>query len=224
MDLETIVTRLRQSIGNPSISDVADATLQQLVNDCYEEIGDKFRFFKARKVCTFDTIAGISTYTLPTASVELMRVYDMMNKKIQSMTSDAEAQTLRQDETDSSLWGFPTNYTHYRDWIRFIPVPNGIYKMEIYYRVVMTPLSASTDEPIFPLPWHRGILLLSRYNYFELIASDVPKAISARNAYSIWLENKPDEVAEELRRSDRGVIVPTLSEWPGSERLDFDHA
>jgi len=224
VDLNTLALRLRQSIGNPSASDVTDTTLHTMINDSYREIGDKFRFFKARKLCTFYTVASTSKYALPETSVELMRVYDVTNKQRMTMMSDAEAQTIREDETDSSTYDKPVYYTHYRDWIRLIPVPADVYKLEVYYRTVMTDLVDLTDVPILPEAWHSGILRLARYNYFEFVANDIPKAISAKNAYKDWLSDKPDEVAEELKHSDRGVIIPTLSEFAGIERLDFDHS
>lgn len=223
MDFGTMTSKLRQSIGNPSTGDVTDATLQELINDAYVEIGDKFRFFKGRKVCTFPTVDGVSAYSLPSTSVELIRVYDTTNKVKIELMSDSEAQIYRLDESDTATYGKPKYYTHYRDWIRFIPVPNDVFTMEIYYRIVMTQLVASADVPVFPEAWHTGIVRLSRYNYFEFIANDPPKAINAMNSYKMWLQDKPDEVAQELMHLDRGVVIPTLSENTGVERLDFSY-
>lgn len=223
MNLSTLVTRLRQSIGNPSTGDVIDETLKQCINDSYREIGDKYRFFITRKLCTFTTVSGTSSYTLPASNVTLMRVYDLTNKASMIRMSDGEAQDYREDESDSSTYGKPQYYTHYRDWIRFIPVPDGEYTMEIYYRYVMSDLTADDDTPVLPEPWHVGILRLARFNYYEFVANDASKAASAMNAYNQWLQDKPDEVGEELRWSNRGVVVPTLANWNPKNERDFNH-
>lgn len=223
MNFIGLVQKLRQSVGNPSTTDITDDQLKEIVNDSYIEVADKFRFYKTRKVCTFVTTSGESKYTLPASSVELKRVYDVTNQTLIDLMSDSEAQEYRLDESDSSTYDKPRYYTHYRDWIRFIPVPNGEYTMEIYYRIIATQLVQDDDEPVLPEPWHKGILLLARYHYYELLSDNTPKAIGAMNAYKLWLEDKPDEVAGELMNMSRGVIIPTLAGWPTVDNRDFEH-
>lgn len=210
MNLSEMRTRLRRQIGNPTTTDVPDAQLTEHVNDAYREIVAKFRFHKTRKVCTFDTTADTRRYGLPEDAKWVMRVRDDTNKRFIEKTDDHRLSRI----DDLTTTGKPELYARYRDWIELQPTPDGVYTISVYYESDITELSADSDEPVMSEAWHRGLVNLAKYYYYDDQGDDA-KALSARNKYEAWLTSQPSEVDEEQRFNDHGVQIPSLGEWAG---------
>lgn len=220
MNLLEIRTSLRSRVGNPSTTDVPDATLDDIANRAYVQITDRYKFFKNRKLCYFTTVAGQQKYELPTSSLVVLSVADLTNKIELDMKDDTWGNN---NQWDGTTTGRPTDYVRYRGWMQLYPVPNGSYNIQVYYKYSVDKLVIDGDTPVIPLEWHEGIVLLGRYIYWD-DKGDIPKAQYAMNAYKeMWLADKPDEMDDELMATNKlGVIVPTKS--PSTRRLDFDHA
>lgn len=217
MDFLTIRTRLRKRVGNPSVTDVPDADLNDAINSAYSDIAVKYKFFKVRRVCTFNTVVGQAKYMLPSGCFAVLRIRDNTNKKWLAKGGDRDY-AARTDDTS----GKPERYVRYRDWLALMPPSDGVYELEMYYKAKPADLSLDADEPLIPEPWQEGLVRLAKYYYFE-DKGDLPKAESALRVYDKWAEEMPLEFDDEAESIDSGVELPTLSETQ-DKRLDFDHA
>lgn len=222
MDFGTLRSRFRVRIGNPTTTDVSDVVLNQCINDAYMEIGDKYRFLRADGRDTFVTTPNVGIYIISAATQLVKKVWDRTNGVVLEKVGERYA---AQTDYDSALTGKPMKYLRYEDYIQLFPTPDGVYTIEFMFkRQQITALAGDTDVPIFPLAWHRGILLLAAYYYYADIARDLAKAAATQNEYKVWLSDKPVEAHEEAAQLDSGVEVPTRSASDGPTSLDFDHS
>lgn len=220
MNFSQIRTRLRKLVGNPTATDVPDADLNEVINEAYQELCDEYRFRATRELATFSTAANVNAYALPTNSLVLMGVKDCTNDvRLRKRNHDwVMSQT---SDTDSP--GKPTNYARYEDYIKLFPTPDGVYSINIYYRIYIADLSADADIPVIPVPWHRGLIRFARYKYYDALGQ-IQMAQYTYRAWQVWLNNKPTEVDEEefYEGAMTGVEVTTLG--TASKALDFDHS
>lgn len=223
MNLLILRDRLRRMIGNPTTADVGDGNLSEHINTAYREIVNKYRFHLGRKICTFDTIADVSRYGLPTDLASIIRVRNNTTEVRMEML-DSRRRYEEVNYTANIQTGEPVRYIRFRDWIELAPIPDGVYQIEIYYKLGIVDLSADIDEPVIPVSWHRGILLLSKYIYYDE-EGDIPKATTAYARFNTWVQDQPTEVDEEKADLDSGVAIPTLGVWKNTDpRLDFNHS
>lgn len=218
MNLTALNADLRKKIGNPSVASVPDVDLTAKINEAIDFILDRFRFHNNRNICTFDTIASTQSYTLPTAYLNLLSVWDVTNE-VKLEQKDDNWAALNQGITAE---GKPLYYVHYKNWIKLYSVPDGVYSIRVRHKASQTALSGATDVPVLPTPWHPGIGRYARYLWWE-DSGDIQKAEFAFDGWQRWLETKPVEVDEELAAdNEQGVIVPTLGRY--RPRYDFDHS
>jgi hypothetical protein len=216
VDLQTMRTRLRERIGSPSTTDVTDAALNSHINLALEEVGNKYAFHKMRKRCRFTTEQGVSKYALPSDIAAVLRLANITSKRKLEKRGD------RDIANSDQLEGEPTKYVRYRDYTELLPIPDGEYVIEVYYKVVLTEITADTEEPVIPQPWHMGVVLLARWYYYDA-QGDIPKASYAMQSFDKWVQDKPVEIHEESVDIDSGVELPTITEVD-TTRLDFNES
>lgn len=218
MNLTTMLSRLRERVGNPDTTDVPDATLTARINEAYSFIWDRYRFHANRTTdSSIVTVAGTASYALPADCDIIMSVRDVTNttklKKIGKDKYDAKGVISN---------GKPTEYFRENNNLILWTTPDGAYTIRVRYKQAMTELSAGADIPSVPTAWHDGIVALARFMYWDT-KGDVPKAQYAFRMWKEWVSDKSNEIDEELFQDyDEGVSVPTL-EQP-LDRLDFDHS
>jgi len=221
--LGTLRTKLRSAIGNPSTSQVTNASLDEVLNDAYLEICDEFRFRKFRLVHTFDTIASTDTYALSNSVSVLLRVW--------CETDDERGRIARVDArewadaggSDSDITGRPTGYIRHEDSIQLVPMPDAVYAISYYAKVLPDELDDDADVPEIPPAWHPAMWKLARHLYWDL-NGDAAKAQYAYNNYRLWISRKSDEWADELESEQEdggpvpGMVVnnrrtPSVAQW-----------
>lgn len=154
---------------------------------------------------------------MPTDVSSLFRVSDETNRRKLEKIGDRQLSS-RPDDNQAK----PLQYVRYRDWIELMPVPDGEYIIEIFYKYQNVDLVEDTDVPGLPPAWHEGIVIRAEYIYYMYYAHDKPKAILADEAWKIWVTDKPTEIDEESVDIDSGVEILPLSS-SASKGLDFDH-
>jgi hypothetical protein len=216
MDLQTMRTRLRRRIGNPATSDVADAVLNDHLNEAYNEMVDRFPHHKTRSKSTVNTVAGDSSYDLPAAMEALLFVRDNTNfrrlkkRGLQWLAGIGE-----------QVNGKPEHYIRFQNAVEIVPPPDDVYVLEFTGISRVTPLASGGDTPIVSPSWHMGIVLLARWHFFDE-AGDLAKAKYALDSWKVWLSNKPTEAEQETPDAG-GVEISTLGSVE-ERRLDFDHS
>ncbi len=207
-------------IGNPSLVDVTDADLNQLLNDSMKDITGRYRFHKARKRCTFLTVAGQSSYGLPVDCESVYRLWDLTNRKKLEKIGDRQ---FSSQTNEADTVGIQEKYVRYRDYVELYPTPqNDNDVIEVFYKYKQVLLSDDADVPGIPDSWHLGIVLYAKYLY-RMNQDDIPKQQAALEVWKIWVQDKPTEIDEESVDIDSGVDVLTLSQRI-SPRQDFNHA
>lgn len=227
MNLETMRNTLRTKIGSPTVSDVSNDTLTRIINAVYREVGAKYPFNETRCIKAFDTIIGTNRYTLPTDLAVLFRVWDDTNKRKLTKRGVRYLATIPKNLAD----GAPKNYVRAKDWIQFIPTPDAVVSIQIYYLTEIADLIADEDEPVLPLAWHDGLILKARHAYYDE-RGDIGKAIYAKSEWKDWVSDKPSEIDQEKDDlEDAGVIVGMLGNEHGRRfggryhrtNYEFDH-
>lgn len=217
MQLDEMRTMLRARIGNPSTVDVIDPKLNEVINLAMHDISGRYRFHKARKRCTFLTVAGQSAYSLPIDCEVVYRLADITNFKKLEKIGDRQFST----QTDN-VNAKPLKYVRYRDFVELVPIPDDVYTIEVFYKYFVVTLANDGDSPGIPASWHYGIVLLAKWYYYTDQA-DAPKAAMAYEAFKLWVSDKPTEIDEESVDIDSGVDILTLSQQ-STPRQDFNHA
>lgn len=219
MNFLTMQTRLRERIGNPTTQDVSAATLAVRLNEAYEIIWDRYRFHanRARNVSVV-TVAGTDTYTLPVTGDVVRSVRDTTNR--------IRLKKLMQREWESrdhsSGTGKPVSY-YIEDGILGIdPKPDGAYSLDIEQRKIYVALASDNDVPTIPASWHLGIVILARYQHWE-VTGNWQMTQAALAIWNNWVESKSDEVAEEIFADSSFNFQPEGLE-NSTRRLDFDHS
>lgn len=206
MTLQEMRIALRKKAGNPSETEVPNATLDDCINRAYKEIGTKYAFNETRCITSFETVIDSPRYQVPPDSNLMYRVWDDTNKR------KLHKRGVRY------FTGLPTNYptgkpqSYFRvqNWLQLIPTPDAIYTIKIYYLLDLAPLVGITDVPVLPFAWHDGIVTKARYIYYD-DRGEIGKAIYAMNAWKEWVADKPSEMdIEKDDMDDVGVVIPTL--------------
>lgn len=207
MNLLELRTKLRVTLGNPSVAEVPDATLDSLNNEAYEEIHDKFVFHKARKIVTFPTVAASELYQVPSDCLSVFSVWNTTAGHERKLEKKDENWLATQQDAED---GDPIAYVRQRGWIQLVPPPDAVYTMRLMYKAHYTVMVADTDVPVLPLAWHPGIWRLARFRYWD-DKGDLAKAQWANNVWLQWVSDKPDELQEEYQMDDaEGVTMPFL--------------
>lgn len=217
MQLSEMRVMLRALVGNPSIVDATDSALDEKINLAMHDISDRYRFHKARKRCTFLTVVGQSSYSLPSDLSAIYRLQDLTNFKKLEKIGDRQFSSVTNDDL-----GKPLKYVRYRDFVELLPIPDGIYTIELFYKYFVQSLEQDGSVPGIPPAWHYGIVLLGKW-YYYIGQSDTPKAASAYESFKLWASDKPTEIDEESVDIDSGVDILTLSQQL-TPRQDFNHA
>lgn len=221
MNLLDIRTSLRKRIGNPDANSVPDADLNEVINEAYQEICDEYRFRATRELATFSTVVGANAYGLPSNCLRVKKVKDCTNdNRILKRTHE----WALENTSDTDTPGKPLNYALYENYIKLFPTPNGIYTISLHYQLLITDLASDSDIPIIPDPWHRGLILFSRYKYYDYKGL-IPMAQYTYRGWQAWLSGKPNELEEEEFEEGimTGSAVPNLASIAGRV-LDFDHS
>lgn len=224
--LTQLQTALRGRVGNPTVTDVPDATLTDLINRAIEEIEDRYRFRKNRKTTSITTVDGQADYNLPATSLVVMSVGDASNNSHLEQKDDAWYLANRGQYYNTSgvaQKGKPLYYVPYGDYIMLLPVPDAsTYSIRVAYRAQYTALVAGIDSPEIPSVWHEGVLKLARAKFYD-DRQDTAKYQQYYNDWKMWVEEKPVEVDEEnFWDNQQGVIVPTLAR--AQSQLDWFHS
>ena len=233
MNLQEMRDELRVKVGNPTISDVADIVLNRFINESLRHIGDRYPFHGARNIQTFPTVVGTKRYQLPTDCGTLMRVWNATERhRIHRRDMKDYA---NHEEQDTGVTGDPYHYHRlgttdnagdYTDWIQFNPIPDAIYTVGLFYKTSIADLAIDADAPTIPVTWHTGIVKYARYLFYDE-TQDWQRSQFAFSTWTLWLQDKPVELQQELLFDDAGLIeVPTLGGFTetGGRRLDFDNA
>lgn len=222
MNLLAMRTALRPKLGNPTVTEVPDATLTAFLNTAYTEITGKYPFNEVRCVKSFDTVAGTSRYDVPTDLAALFRIWDDTNKKKLGKKGVRFLATARKDVPNGKSF----YYVRTKNWFQLIPTPDAVYSMMIFYLQTVADLVADGDVPVIPGAWHHGIVLKARHLYYDE-KGDIGKAIYAKNEWKDWVSDKPSEIdLEKDDLEDSGVIVESLGGEHGRSfggRSDYRH-
>jgi hypothetical protein len=218
MNLGEMLVSLRRQIGNPTVADVTDSVLTEVINTAYKEIVSKHNFRRIKQLCRFNTIQGTSTYNLPSGVDAVLKARNNTDQ-VRLEKYDALRHMHR---TSADVEGHPRFYVLMENFIRLIPTPDEVYEIEVYYRGQLAPLVSNSQSPVIPDSWHSGIVKLARHHYYDEIEGDLVKSKAALESFGIWLSGRVVEADEEKTDFDTGVIIEPLysSREP---RLDFNH-
>lgn len=200
MTLAQMRTLLRAMVGNPTVGNVSNSALDEVINLAYKDIVAKYRFHRARTICYVTTSAGQARYNLPQDVLMLKRVWN----------HDTEDEIVRRDMRliiESTRTGRPKYYARIGKMIDLRPIPSDAWQIDLYYHRIIVSLSADGDVPVIPSVWHIGIVYYAAYFYWK-IRQDHAKSQIAFNDWKVWVADKPSEYDEELRTMDVGTQAP----------------
>jgi len=207
VNLQELRAKLREKVGNPSVAEVPDTTLDALNNEAYEEIHDKYVFHKARKIVTFPTVASSELYQVPADCLAVFSVWNTTASHQRKLEKKDENWLATQQDAED---GDPLAYVVQRGWIQLVPTPDAVYTMRLMYKSHYTAMTLDTDTPVIPLSWHPGIWRLARFNYWDQ-KGDLAKAQWTNGVWKQWVVDKPDELQEEYQMDNtEGVVMPSL--------------
>jgi hypothetical protein len=201
MTLLTLRTLLRRLVGNPSTANVPQSELTLVINIAFKDIVAKYRFHRARTICFVDTEVGQDRYFIP-RDVGIL-------KKVWNQTLGCEIRKAGiKGIINSEPTGEPTHYHRIGRVLHLRPVPDEVWRINMYYHRMVADLVEDTDVPVIPSVWHIGLLIYAVYWYWTF-RQDYARAQIALNNWKVWVSDKPTEVDEELIDSDIHTELPT---------------
>lgn len=216
MNVDTAVARIRERLGNPSTTDIPDATIINRLNEAGSYVWDRFSFNVNKAVDTsITTVNGTASYNLATGTDIIYGVKDTTNNvKLKKIDKD------KYDAKGTIVTGKPTEYFRYQNTIVLWTTPDAAYGIRVRYKPAFTDY-ASGGTISLPTSWHDGLVLLARFMHWDAVG-DVAKAQYSWRMWKEWVGDKTGEISEELFSDfDTAVSVPTLEQ--AVSRLDFDH-
>jgi hypothetical protein len=213
VNLAQLRLKVRPRIGNPSVTDVPDSTLTGVVNDAYQEVFNKYKFKLRRRRGKFNTVIGSDKYDISGLTNVVYKVWDRTNGRELEFVGTNVLAERDYDAVPNNLVqnGRPEKWAHQETYLQILPPPDGVYSIEMVYKVIFTPLINDTDIPVIPDTWHRGLAILAAALYYGDIASDPVKEKFHRDAFTTWVADQPVEEHEETEAIDSGVEIPTLA-------------
>lgn len=214
MNLSEFRSRLRIRIGNPSTTDVPDTpNLDQHINDAGQEIFDKYKFKRRRARAQFTTVVGQDKYSVSQLTDVIFKAWDRTNGRELTYvgTNVLAEQDYNASPNNLIQNGKPDKWTYIESYFQVLPPPDGAYCIEFVYKVIYSALTQTSDVPVIPLSWHRGMVILASALYYEDEAQDKAKATYHHDAFDKWVADKPVEEHEQTEAVDSAVEIPTLS-------------
>jgi len=205
---DEMVSIVRAALGGVSDSVFSDNFLLRLLNFAYLEVATSDIFPELRTSTTVNTASGTDTYELPTTMLSVIDVTDQTDGYTMEMKSRSEMNVLRQgDDTQAGqpyFWTISGSGSSGGPNMEVYPVPDGVYKLEVWYKaaptdLVLSPAATTTvlgpafDETIINKAIKRGHAYLRRFN--EAAATESLDGKQAGDAARQW------------RRSSDGVFT-----------------
>jgi hypothetical protein len=137
--------------------------LDLLINRSWWDLLDRYEFKEKEKTATVATVAGTRDYLIQTIigsdifeAIKLISILgaDDEQHSLVDMISIQEYESRYNEQEE--MRQIPTHYLHYGTNIRVYPTPDDIYTITVYYKYILTDLSATT--PSIPQSWHESIL------------------------------------------------------------------
>jgi len=217
-------TASENAIGSPSTTDVPDTpNLDGHVNDAYQEIFNKYKFKRRRGRARFSTIIGAGKYDTSTLTNVIYKVWDRTNgRELTKIGTNVLAEKDYDNSASLSVQNArPQQYAFTETYIQLIPVPDGVYSIELVYKLLFSALIGDTAVPVIPSEWHRGVVILASHMYYDDEGADPVKATYHSQRFKDWVSDQPVEEHEETEAIDSGVEVPTLAaQRPSMRRPD----
>lgn len=210
MNLADLRAKLRRQLGNPTTGEVSNNDLTDVINEAYQHILDRYKHEHNKTFFEFTTLNGTGLYALPGHVGRIFFVWDTELRRPLKRLRDDEVQGY-----DGWPAARPRGWVRVGQMIALYPSPESTYNIGVQAKVVSSPLSADTDEPLLDATWHDGILSRARYEWWDHYRRDVTKSREALVSWNEWVTTKPSLPDEEVR--PQGVVVPTLegvSNWP----------
>lgn len=139
------------------------ANLDLLINRAWWDLLDRVDFKEKDKYTTFSTVAAQRDYSIQTIigsdifdAIDVISITDpnsLDHEPLDSITNNWYEENYNEQTTQQAQ---PTSYFHWNGNLRLYPTPDVIYTINIYYKYILTDLSAG--NPAIPQGWHEGIL------------------------------------------------------------------
>lgn len=220
MNLLELRTDLRAAVGNPTVNDVPDDILTDLINKAHRYVATVYPNLNSRVVVTTATVIGQQDYAVPLDCFAVREVWDSTNNTKLVKRGERWA---AEHKWLLATNGRPQSYVRFVNVLQLWPPPDGVYNIDMYYQQTIEDMVADADLPVLPIPWHDGLVLKARWYYYDRYRSDIPKAAASDVSWRMFLQEMPTALDQETVDIDSGVELPTLRRGSNTRR-DFDHS
>jgi hypothetical protein len=184
LNLKEIRDELILILGNRALTIIPNTRYNLWINNAEVEIASAFQFFQTEKWVYRSTVVGSASYALPSDCLAIYSLRDATNKRKIIRTGYRKL-----DNVDFTLSQTPTHYLRYGSNIQLYPTPSSIITIQLRHCVNLTALSADSDVPTLPTPWHEAILLGSEYRGWRAIG-EVKKAQIVKAEYIALIRSR----------------------------------
>jgi len=142
------------------------------------------------KVCSYvKTASGIRRYTLPTNLLGIITIFDRTNKKKLIKTNSEDMNRFDRETT-----GYPKYWARVGEEVRFWPVPNGVYEMEMLWVKEPDKMTLATDTTAMPATFDPAVHMFA-VHHAKLDLGDDASAL-------VWLERARAYMASRMMDED----------------------
>lgn len=222
---------LRDHLGMDE-DDLDNTAADRLLNRSWWEVMPKFKFRETEAKTSFQTVAGLQTYSLPidfdaltmlsiggTSNANLLNGQFYLNGTVflNPAVSDLSRHTkleriddkFYENEFDDAetARGFPIQYYRYGAGIILYPTPDNTYTINVDYRITLADLSTNNPDLVIPQNWHEIILYGAIWRGFQK-RGDYNRAREAKQTqFTLINTTTPVAAEEEGDSSEAGLQV-----------------
>lgn len=211
------VQELRDSVRLATGTDEADLPNDKLdlyLNQSWWEIIDRHHFREKEVTVTFETVAGVRLYNMP-SPFEALRKLSILDSDYKNHTVlnriTIDSYEAKYDE-DEDARGFPVEYVREGCAVRLWPTPDAVYTMTQKYWTTLSDLS-DTNDPVIPQSWHEIVLFGALWRAFILHMGDYVRGNEAKRHQASLINNAVPVEAKEEIDSHRAALSVEFNEY-----------
>lgn len=161
------------------------------VGFAYDELVTAIRVPENQESAVMTTVAGTSTYTLPTDLFSIVAVRNTSdNERLSPMN------IRRYDRIDQTISDKPTHYIWWRNEIIYFPVPNAtIRTMILRYTKRLAALLTAATVSALPLDWDEVVIQGAYYRTLRWLQLKTEAQVEQQE-YTLMIQRRIDRLQE----------------------------
>lgn len=201
--LAAMRTRLRFELGNRSVTDLPDSTVNEWINDSYIDLFSSLQLPEATRSFQIILVPDQPMYLLP-ANIDTVRDVSATDPTETDTGGGLKKSDIFEYRKRPIQSGDPELWFRDQSILVLWPTPDTADLLTVDCRIKVQKLEADDDYPILEDKWHEALFKGAKYRGWEAIQNDT-KALTTMNEMTRLVGRKNDRDA-----GDKEDAYPSL--------------